>query len=65
MLGAPGKGYIYNGGATALLGRLIDATGHDCNSFAKMALFGAVAIGTSEWATGTDGIASAASGIRS
>ncbi|HEY0912507.1 MAG TPA: serine hydrolase, partial [Bradyrhizobium sp.] len=24
MLGAPGKGYIYNGGATALLGRLIE-----------------------------------------
>jgi CubicO group peptidase (beta-lactamase class C family) len=65
MLGAPGKGYIYNGGATALLGRLIErGTGLDLHSFAKTALFEPLGIGASEWAEGTDGVASAASGLR-
>jgi len=65
MLGAPGKGYIYNGGAAALLGRLIErGTGLDLHSFAKTALFEPLGIATSEWAKGTDGIASAASGLR-
>ena len=45
MLGAPGKGYIYNGGATALLGRLIErGTGVDLPTFAKTALFGPLGI---------------------
>src|ERR1700744_1071518 len=65
MLGAPGKGYIYNGGATALLGRLIErGTGLDLHGFAKTALFEPLGIGASEWGNGTDGIASAASGLR-
>jgi CubicO group peptidase (beta-lactamase class C family) len=65
MLGAPGKGYIYDGGATALLGRLIErGTGLDLHSFAKTALFEPLGIGASEWAKGTDGVASAASGLR-
>jgi len=65
MLGAPGKGYIYDGGATALLGRLIErGTGVDLHSFAKTALFEPLGIAASEWAKGTDGVASAASGLR-
>jgi CubicO group peptidase (beta-lactamase class C family) len=65
MLGAPGKGYIYNGGATALLGRLIErGTGVDLHSFAKTALFEPLGVGATEWTKGPDGVASAASGLR-
>jgi CubicO group peptidase (beta-lactamase class C family) len=65
MLDAPGKGYIYNGGATALLGRLIErSTGVDLHSFAKTALFEPLGLGATEWTKGPDGVASAASGLR-
>jgi CubicO group peptidase (beta-lactamase class C family) len=65
MLGAPGRGYIYNGGATALLGRLIErGTGVDLHTFAKRALFEPLGIRVSEWTRGDDGVASAASGLR-
>jgi CubicO group peptidase (beta-lactamase class C family) len=65
MLGAPGKGYIYNGGATALLGRLIErGTGVDLHSFAKTALFEPLGLGATGWTKGPDGVASAASGLR-
>ena len=65
MLGAPGKGYIYNGGATTLLGLLIErGTGLDLHSFAKTALFEPLGIGTSEWSGVAGGVASAASGLR-
>jgi CubicO group peptidase (beta-lactamase class C family) len=65
MLGAPGKGYVYNGGATALLGRLIErSTGVDLHTFAKSALFEPLGISESEWTRGDDGVASAASGLR-
>ena len=65
MLGPPGKGYKYNGGATTLLGRLIErGTGVDLPTFAKTALFEPLGIGASEWAKGADGVALAASGLR-
>ena len=65
MLGPPGKGYRYNGGATTLLGRLIErGTGVDLPTFAKTALFDPLGIGASDWARGPDGVASAASGLR-
>jgi CubicO group peptidase (beta-lactamase class C family) len=65
MLGAPGKGYIYNGGATALLGRLIErGTGVDLHSFAKTTLFEPLGIGATEWTKSTDGLASTVSGLR-
>jgi CubicO group peptidase (beta-lactamase class C family) len=65
MLGEPGRGYIYNGGATALLGRLIErGTRTDLHSFGKSALFEPLGIRASEWTKGTDGLASAASGLR-
>jgi CubicO group peptidase (beta-lactamase class C family) len=64
MLGAPGKGYIYNGGATTLLGLLIErGTGTDLHSFAKTALFEPLGITASEW-TKVGNVASAASGLR-
>jgi len=65
MLGAPGKGYIYSGGATTLLGLLIErGTGLDLHSFAKTALFEPLGIGASEWSGVASGVASAASGLR-
>jgi CubicO group peptidase (beta-lactamase class C family) len=65
MLGAPGRGYIYNGGATALLGRLIErGTGVDLPTFARTALFGPLGIDVTDWTKGVDGVASAASGLR-
>jgi CubicO group peptidase (beta-lactamase class C family) len=65
MLGAPGKGFIYCGAATALLGRLIErGTGLDLHSFAKTALFEPLGVGTSEWSRDEDGVASAAKGLR-
>jgi len=65
MLGAPGKGWIYCGGATALLGRLIErSAGIDLHTFAKTALFEPLGIGLTEWSTGRDGVSSAASGLR-
>jgi CubicO group peptidase (beta-lactamase class C family) len=65
ILGAPGKGWIYCGGATALLGRLIErGTGTDLHAFAKTALFEPLGIGSTEWSKGRDGVPSAASGLR-
>jgi CubicO group peptidase (beta-lactamase class C family) len=65
MLGAPGKGFICCGAATALLGRLIErGTGVDLHSFAKTALFEPLGIGATDWSKDEDGIASAAKGLR-
>jgi CubicO group peptidase (beta-lactamase class C family) len=65
MLGDPGKGWIYCGGAPALLGRLIErSAGVDLHAFAKMALFEPLGIGLAEWSAGLDGVPSAASGLR-
>jgi CubicO group peptidase (beta-lactamase class C family) len=65
MLGAPGKGWIYCGGATALLGRLIEhGAGVDLHAFAKTALFEPLGIGATEWSRGRDGVPAAASGLR-
>src|ERR1700743_71733 len=64
MLGPPGKGYIYCGGATTLLGLLIErGTGTDLASFAQSALFEPLGITASEW-TKVGNVASAASGLR-
>ena len=50
MLGAPGKGWIYCGGATALLGRLIErGAGIDLHTFAKISLFDPLGIYLTEW----------------
>jgi CubicO group peptidase (beta-lactamase class C family) len=65
MLGDPGKGWIYCGGATALLGRLIErGAGVDLHAFAKTALFEPLGMGPTEWSRGRDGVPAAASGLR-
>ncbi|MGH6930900.1 MAG: serine hydrolase domain-containing protein [Dongiaceae bacterium] len=65
VVAAPGARWIYNGGATALLGRLIaDGTGLPLPEFAQHALFEPLGIIRFEWAVGEDGEPSAASGLR-
>ena len=61
----PGKRWSYNGGATALLGRLISrGTAKPLHDFAHDALFQPLGITHTEWQCGEDGEAIAASGLR-
>jgi len=61
----PGKRWIYNGGATALLGRIIaKGTGKSLRDFAREVLFDPLGMGPTDWFTGRDGELIAASGIR-
>ena len=61
----PGKRWIYNGGATALLARIIaQGTGKPLHEFACQMLFDPLGIGPTEWITDRDGEAIAASGLR-
>ncbi|MEU5531442.1 serine hydrolase [Micromonospora chersina] len=65
ILEPPGTRWTYSGGATALLGRLIaDGTGQSLPQYAQAMLFAPLDIASFEWMTGTDGVASAASGLR-
>lgn len=62
---SPGARYSYNGGATALLGGLIArGTGGSLSDFAREALFTPLGIDSFEWMSGSDGVPSAASGLR-
>src|SRR5271169_6999313 len=61
----PGKRWIYNGGATALLARIMErGTGKPLHAFAREALFDPLGIGPTEWLTDRGGEAIAASGLR-
>jgi CubicO group peptidase (beta-lactamase class C family) len=61
----PGKRWIYNGGATALLARIIErGTGKSLQPFARETLFDPLEIGPTEWFTDDHGEAIAASGLR-
>jgi CubicO group peptidase (beta-lactamase class C family) len=65
MVEPPGARWTYCGGATALLGRLIaDGTGQSLPDYARAVLFAPLGITKVEWMGGTDGVASAASGLR-
>jgi CubicO group peptidase (beta-lactamase class C family) len=65
MKDPPGKRWVYNGGATALLGRLIaKGSGEPLLSYARAKLFGPLGIEDVEWVEGADGEAAAASGLR-
>jgi CubicO group peptidase (beta-lactamase class C family) len=76
VIGPPGKRWQYNGGATALLGRLIaKGTGRALPDYARTALFDPIGLGPTEWVTaketwvarqsgGGDGEPVAASGLR-
>jgi CubicO group peptidase (beta-lactamase class C family) len=61
----PGHRWIYNGGATALLARIIaKGTGKPLHDFARDTLFDPLGIGPTEWLTDRGGEAIAASGLR-
>jgi CubicO group peptidase (beta-lactamase class C family) len=55
VIGVPGKRWQYNGGATALLGRLIaKGTGRSLPDYARAALFDPLGIGPVDWITSKD-----------
>jgi CubicO group peptidase (beta-lactamase class C family) len=61
----PGTQWTYCGGATALLGRLIEkGTGEDILSYCRRVLFEPLGFGPTAWAKGKDGGYRAASGLR-
>src|SRR5690348_6103911 len=61
----PGKRWVYCGGATALLARLIArGTGQTLHDFARETLFEPLALGPTEWMVDRQGEAIAASGLR-
>ena len=72
IVGPPGKRFTYNGGATALLGRIIaKGTGKSLPDYARAALFDPMGLGQTEWVSskdtwigGGDGEPAAASGLR-
>jgi len=61
----PGTRWVYSGGATALLGRMIvEGTGRSLHDFTREALFEPLDFGPSEWLTDEKGDVFAASGLR-
>ncbi len=65
ILSAPGERWVYNGGATALLARLIaQGSGRPLFDYAGETLFAPLGITDAEWIAGRDGEAAAASGLR-
>jgi CubicO group peptidase (beta-lactamase class C family) len=61
----PGTQWVYNGGATALIGALIEqGVEKSLDAFALEVLFGPLGIARHSWTAGTDGAHSAASGLR-
>jgi CubicO group peptidase (beta-lactamase class C family) len=61
----PGKKWNYNGGATALLAKLIEkGTGQSVDDYARAKLFGPLGIKNVEWNRSWDNLPSAASGLR-
>ena len=65
MVGEPGGGWAYNGGATAVIAGLIaKGVGKPIDDYARETLFAALGIEAFEWVTGDDGVPVAASGLR-
>jgi len=65
IIGEPGVKWTYCGGATAILGRLIEkGTGEKLHEYARRVLFDPLGFGPSEWSVGADGELRTASGLR-
>jgi CubicO group peptidase (beta-lactamase class C family) len=65
MVHEPGTHWTYNGGATAIVAKLIaDGAGKPIDAYAKEKLFDPLGITQFHWAAGDDGVPSAASGLR-
>lgn len=61
----PGTVWTYSGGATALVGEILQrGTGRKLPDFARDVLFEPLGVGTFEWSAGPDGTHSPASGLR-
>jgi CubicO group peptidase (beta-lactamase class C family) len=64
IVAEPGTKWNYNGGATALLGRLIaKGSGKSLPDYARSALFAPLELDATQWCTGRDGEPVAASGL--
>lgn len=65
MVAEPGTVWTYSGGATAIIGALIEqGSGMPLDRFAKLHLFDPLGITEFEWNAGADDTVSAASGLR-
>lgn len=65
IVAEPGSQWIYSGGATALVARIIEkGAGKPLDEFAKEALFDPLGIDDFDWVGGMDGVPVAASGLR-
>jgi len=65
MVNEPGDWWTYNGGATALIGKLIaKGAGVPIDAYARSKLFTPLGIREFEWVAGADGVPSVASGLR-
>lgn len=65
MVNKPGDYWVYNGGAVALIAKLIaDGVGKPIDEYANEKLFKPLGIKEFEWTKGSDGTPSAASGLR-
>jgi CubicO group peptidase (beta-lactamase class C family) len=65
MVNEPGDWWTYNGGATALIGKLIaKGAGVPVDVYARSKLFTPLGIREFEWVSGADGVPSVASGLR-
>ena len=65
LINQPGGGWAYNGGATAVIARLIaEGAGLPLDIYAREKLFAPLGIDNFDWITGSDNVPSAASGLR-
>ncbi|MFV2017210.1 serine hydrolase domain-containing protein [Micromonospora sp. LOL_023] len=65
IVGPPGENWVYCGGATALLGKLIaDGAGQPLPAYGREKLFAPIGVERFQWMTGEDGVASPSSGLR-
>ncbi|MDA4846939.1 serine hydrolase domain-containing protein [Hoeflea poritis] len=65
MVADPGEEWRYNGGATAIIAKLIaDGAGMPIDQYARQKLFEPLGIENFEWVRGRGGVPSAASGLR-
>ena len=65
LTGPPGERWVYNGGATAVIGKLIErGVGKPIDVYAREKLFDPLGIEQFEWVRGSDGAVSTASGLR-
>ena len=63
IIAAPGERWIYSGGATALIGKIIEkGVGRLIHDYARSILFDPLGLGPTEWRTGRDGETNFASG---